>query len=671
MRCAALLSLSLTALLACACGPQGGPEHFGGNRPNAQDDAGGGGIVAQTPTGHLFVIPFDAAVGPTGPAGDAGPAGATGPTGPTGPPGATGATGPNGVQGATGPMGPEGPTGPAGATGAAGAQGPAGATGAAGADGADGATGPTGPAGATGSNGSNGAAGATGPTGAAGSNGTNGSNGAAGATGATGPTGANGSNGAAGATGATGPTGSNGSNGAAGATGPTGPTGAAGSNGAAGATGPTGPNFGTIASTDILYGQGSATPTWSADYTWTDSSQTLGVGATAATAAIVYGAPVTGASIKQTAPTSDVAPNALTITAQGPYASASTNKSSAALNLATVAPVSGGSAGAITAAPGGTTALSLGAASGDFIAFGASPASAGYLRFPALATTAPYIQIGTNPIIWDSAGTLTFGSTSIFPTQITSNGTIVISPSAANATYSFSTTGITLTNSSSFLIAPSVVATAIPVLLKAGAGSGAANASNSGAALTLAGGASTVASSGTAAGGAGGTISLTGGLGAAGLGSNQNGGAGGNVTVGSGAGGAATGSGTAGASGIIQHQVAGVNVLNLGGSGYGLGLVAGAIALGTGTTTLTAAQAAFGYVDFGTSTLTGACTVVFPAVATGQTWIVDATDVTFASHAITLQINSVAMSTTISAAALWMVIYTHAGKFFAVPLSTN
>ena len=63
--------------------------------------------------------------GPSGPAGvtGAGVTGATGPTGPAGTAGAAGATGPTGPTGPTGATGPTGPTGPTGATGATGVTG--------------------------------------------------------------------------------------------------------------------------------------------------------------------------------------------------------------------------------------------------------------------------------------------------------------------------------------------------------------------------------------------------------------------------------------------------------------------------------------------------------------------------------------------------------------------
>jgi len=505
--------------------------------------------------------------------------------------------------------------------------------------------------GAAGSNGSNGAVGATGPTGAVGAAGSNGSNGAVGATGPTGAVGAAGSNGSNGAVGATGPTGavgaagSNGSNGAVGATGPTGAAGSNGAAGATGATGPTGPNWGTIASTDILYGQGTATPTWSSDYTWTDATQTLGVGATAATAAITFGAPVTGASISQTAPTSDVAPTALTITAQGPFASASTNKSSAALNLKTVAPVSGGTAGAITAAPGGTTALQLGAASTDFLALGASPASAGYLRFPALATT-PYIQFGTIPVLWGSGGQLEVGASSGFVTAIQSSAQIVLSPNGgAGGTSSISNTQFLYPSAAGFTITTGArAAGAAPLTLTAGAGAGGASSSVAGGALALNGGAAAVATSGTAAGTAGGPASLTGGPGAAGLGTNQNGGNGANVTIGSGAGGAATGSGTAGAPGTVIINVGTTAVTSYG--LLGVGDVPSNVTVSGitgGTTTLSSAQYAARILRL-SGTLTSASIVVFPN-ATGM-WLVDIGGLAGVSGVNTLTFQSGTQTTT-------------------------
>jgi collagen type VII alpha len=482
--------------------------------------------------------------------------------------------------------------------------------------GGGGATGPTGPTGPTGADGLDGIPGATGPTGPTGAAGSNGSNGAVGATGPTGPTGA---------------AGSNGSNGAVGATGPTGPTGA------------TGPNWGTIASTDILYGQGTATPTWSSDYTWTDATQTLGVGATAGTAAITFGSPVTGASISQTAPTSDVAPNALTITAQGPFASASTNKSSAALNLKTVAPVSGGTAGAITAAPGGTTALQLGAASTDYLAMGASPASAGFLRFPALASTTTILQLGTIPVLWNNSGSLVAGATTL-PLQLISSAGVLLSPSGAAAGWTFNSTGLSINTTSALTIGPSSKATAISVTLTSGAGVGAASTSSAGAALSLAGGAAAVATAGTAAGTAGGPASLTGGAGAAGLGSNQNGGAGGNTTIGSGAGGAATGAGTVGAAGSVIVQVGSTTVTSYGVSGVG-DVPSNVVVSGVtgGTTNLTAAQYLNRIIRL-SGTLTSASTVAFPNVA-GR-WEVDVSGLAGLSGTNTLTFQSGSATTT-------------------------
>lgn len=127
----------------------------------------------------VSLIGLTGATGPTGPTGGLGPQGEVGPagpsgedgigvpggggdgqvlakasaadyetewinpaTGPTGPTGATGATGPTGATGSTGAVGAVGPIGPTGATGAPGADGTDGVDGT---DGADGATGPPGP----------------------------------------------------------------------------------------------------------------------------------------------------------------------------------------------------------------------------------------------------------------------------------------------------------------------------------------------------------------------------------------------------------------------------------------------------------------------------------------------------------------------------------------------
>lgn len=114
------------------------------------------------------------------------------------------------------------------------------------------------------------------------------------------------------------------------------------------------------------------------------------------------------------------------------------------------------------------------------------------------------------------------------------------------------------------------------------------------------------------------------------------------------------------------------NVLGIGGPGLGLGLWPTAVALTTGTTTLTAAQQSGPAITFGTSSLTGACTVKF-ASSLGSfqgVWIVDASQVTFNAHAITLEFGSTLMATTISAAAVWLIYGATQGKFYAVPLAT-
>jgi hypothetical protein len=176
------------------------------------------------------------------------------------------------------------------------------------------------------------------------------------------------------------------------------------------------------------------------------------------------------------------------------------------------------------------------------------------------------------------------------------------------------------------------------------------------------------------AGGQGGTLLLAGGTG----GNSTSGaaGAGGDLFMFGGAVGTGTGTPNPGRA-ILGVSATGLaHLLQMGGAGQGLALPPagagpGTIALTTGTTTLTAAQATPANIDFGTSSLTGACTVIFPATQQGSVWFVDATDVTFNSHAITLEINGNAMSTTISAAALWMVFFTHQGKFYAIPLATT
>jgi predicted heme/steroid binding protein len=206
-----------------------------------------------------------------------------------------------------------------------------------------------------------------------------------------------------------------------------------------------------------------------------------------------------------------------------------------------------------------------------------------------------------------------------------------------------------------------------------GHGGGGASAAGQGGTITVQGGTGATATSGTATGGAGATATLIGGGGGGGFGSNQNGGPGGDAIITAGEGGSGTGSGFQGESGgIFFNGGAAATIITLGRTGVGLGLAPGAVTLTTGTTTLTAAQATFAYIDFGSSTLSGACTVIFPTGGgTGQTWWIDATDVTFAGHAITLEIDGVAMSTTITSAAMWQVVYTHAGKFFAVAMPTT
>jgi fibronectin-binding autotransporter adhesin len=178
-------------------------------------------------------------------------------------------------------------------------------------------------------------------------------------------------------------------------------------------------------------------------------------------------------------------------------------------------------------------------------------------------------------------------------------------------------------------------------------------------------------------GGSGGGVTITAGTG----GSPGSGGAqgnGGNVTLNAGNG-ASKGSVTMQVNGsnVIQcnsfdilFSASGNTVLTLG-SGVGLGLTDGYVALSSGTTNLSTAQASYADVDFGTSSLTGNCTVVFPTVALGQVYFVDATGVVFNGNSITLKINSTAMSTSITSAALWLVMYSRAGKFYATSLSTT
>lgn len=102
-----------------------------------------------------------------------------------------------------------------------------------------------------------------------------------------------------------------------------------------------------------------------------------------------------------------------------------------------------------------------------------------------------------------------------------------------------------------------------------------------------------------------------------------------------------------------------------------IGLGAPTVAMATtGTTTLTAAEAAVPYVNLGGTILTGGCTLAFPLPAqAGVMWFVDASNVTFGGHAIDLKINSVLMSATMTAPGLWLVVYTAAGKFYAVSLA--
>lgn len=113
------------------------------------------------------------------------------------------------------------------------------------------------------------------------------------------------------------------------------------------------------------------------------------------------------------------------------------------------------------------------------------------------------------------------------------------------------------------------------------------------------------------------------------------------------------------------------NVRALESTRTGLGIGAGTVAVTTGTTTLSAAQAAVPYINLGGSILTGVCTLAFPLPAQpGAMWFVDASNVTFGGHAIDLEINSVLMSTTITAPGLWLVFYTAAGKFYATSLAS-
>ena len=206
------------------------------------------------------------------------------------------------------------------------------------------------------------------------------------------------------------------------------------------------------------------------------------------------------------------------------------------------------------------------------------------------------------------------------------------------------------------------------ITITAGTG-GTGCAGATGGAITITAGAGGAAVTTNTQGPGGASVTIAGGAGGASVGTAGNS-AGGNVILQTGAAGTG-GSGTVGNAGYILFSIGGTEIMWLGDGGLGQGYIAGGVSLTSGTTTLTAAQASYPYIDFAASSLSGANTVVFPAVQPGQSWYVDATDVTFNGHAITLQINSNNMSTTITSAALWRVFYGHGGKFYAVPFSTT
>ena len=207
--------------------------------------------------------------------------GDTGPTGPTGLPGSATNTGATGTTGTTGPTGTTGITGDTGNTGTTGPTGRTGTTGPTGITGDTGNTGPTGRTGTTGPTGITGDTGNTGPTGRTGTTGTTGPTGISGSTGTTGNTGTTGRTGPTGITGDTGntgPTGRTGTTGTTGITGSTGTTGTTGPTGLTGITGATGPGFTTIqnfSTTRVLTATGSNSANAEQNLTYANSTLTI------------------------------------------------------------------------------------------------------------------------------------------------------------------------------------------------------------------------------------------------------------------------------------------------------------------------------------------------------------------------------------------------------------
>lgn len=420
----------------------------------------------------------------------------------------------------------------------------------------------------------------------------------------------------------------------------------------------------------VLLNSTTPTPTWATVSGDMTISATGVVANTALTgSAGIVSIPHGTTNISGATAASDIAPGTITITGQLPFASAATNKTPGGLVLATGAPVAGGSVGTVSVVNDGYTQLQLGYASTDFIALGASPASAGLIRLPAIGSITTAMQLGTIPVIWNNGGFLAIGNTSTVQLQMLSSGTIALEPSGAATNWSFSSSGLAISGSSSVqTIAPGTRATATPIVLAAGAGLGAASTSSAGGLLTLAGGAAAVATSGTAAGAVGGAVSAVGGVGAAGLGTSQNGGAGGNITIGSGAGGLATSGGTNGAAGSVITQIGGTTVMSHGVSGVGMTPAAASVSGVTGgTTILSAAQYLLPIIRL-SGTLVSASTVVFPNAA--GVWAVDVSGLSGLSGTNTLTFQSGSATTTAitSLTSLSSVysIYTYGGNTISI-----
>jgi hypothetical protein len=165
----------------------------------------------------------------------------------------------------------------------------------------------------------------------------------------------------------------------------------------------------------------------------------------------------------------------------------------------------------------------------------------------------------------------------------------------------------------------------------------------------------------------GANITFTAGAGGNGASSSNNG-AGGGISLISGAAGTG-GSGNTANVGTITMSPGGTAAITLGGAGLGIGLTALSLTVTTANVTLTAIQASNPAIAT-TGTLTGSRTIIFPAVAAGQMWILDTTGTTFSSHTISVEINSNTASTTISAAAVWLLYY-NGTKFYAFTTTTD